>query len=136
MKKYFFFDIDGTLRTGMGGPVPESTRKCLDELRAKGHFVATATGRMQKDAVRRTAELNIANHVADGGWSVTLAGEIVHMRPLPAEPCRAFLQQLDRLGIPWAITCENEFRRITPDERGDGRRLRVMFHSGSFRRMP
>jgi len=117
MKKYFFFDIDGTLRSGMGGPVPESTRRCLAALRERGHFISTATGRMQKDAMRRTTELGITSHVADGGWSVTLDGKIIAMRPLPAAPCRAFLHQLDGRGIPWAITCENEFRRITPDGR-------------------
>ena len=48
-KKYFFFDIDGTLT--LRDPitkesyVPESTRRTLRQLKEKGHFVSVATGR-------------------------------------------------------------------------------------------
>ena len=48
MKKFFFFDIDGTLTNdNPGGIVLPSTFKTLDKLRANGHFVAIATGRVK-----------------------------------------------------------------------------------------
>ncbi|RHT59182.1 hypothetical protein DW766_00255 [Butyricicoccus sp. AM29-23AC] len=46
-RKYFFFDIDGTLSTGLTTTMPESAVKCLDLLRQAGHFTAIATGRLQ-----------------------------------------------------------------------------------------
>ncbi len=54
-KKYFFFDIDGTLidiQTGI--PVP-SALETIKKLQDKGHFVAIATGRADyktKDTAR------------------------------------------------------------------------------------
>ena len=53
-KKFFFFDIDGTLAVGTPGDqyVPESAKKAIKELENQGHFVAIATGRsyaMAKD---------------------------------------------------------------------------------------
>lgn len=41
-KKYFFFDIDGTLSTGLTTMMPESAVKALAQLRANGHFTAIA----------------------------------------------------------------------------------------------
>lgn len=35
-KKYFFFDIDGTLSTGLTTMMPESAVKALAQLRANG----------------------------------------------------------------------------------------------------
>lgn len=31
-RKYFFFDIDGTLSTGLTTTMPESAVKCLDQI--------------------------------------------------------------------------------------------------------
>ena len=46
MRKYFFFDIDGTLtNSNPGGIILPSTFETLDKLRKNGHFVAIATGR-------------------------------------------------------------------------------------------
>ncbi len=56
-KKYFFFDLDGTLSVGRERFVPESTRFCLQRLRDNGHFVSVATGRLQKDAFDFVAPL-------------------------------------------------------------------------------
>lgn len=57
-KKYFFFDIDGTLSTGLTTMMPESAVKALAQLRANGHFTAIATGRcrhLQQPLPRATA---------------------------------------------------------------------------------
>ncbi len=50
MKKYFFFDIDGTLTTPLTTDYPESTRAAVKELIRRGHFVSLATGRKQAAA--------------------------------------------------------------------------------------
>lgn len=46
-RKYFFFDIDGTLAVGTPGDqyIPESTQCTLKQLEAEGYFIAIATGR-------------------------------------------------------------------------------------------
>ena len=44
-KKYFFFDIDGTLTDKSTGKIVPSAQVALNELQKKGHFVAIATGR-------------------------------------------------------------------------------------------
>ena len=49
-RKFFFFDIDGTLTTPLTNDYPDSTREAIKELQDNGHFVAIATGRMQADA--------------------------------------------------------------------------------------
>ena len=41
-KKYFFFDIDGTLTDRSTGKIVPSAREALDRLEANGHFVAIA----------------------------------------------------------------------------------------------
>lgn len=50
MKKYFFFDIDGTLTTPLTADYPDSTREAIRRLQKAGHFVSLATGRIQADA--------------------------------------------------------------------------------------
>lgn len=49
-RKYFFFDIDGTLAVGTPGDqyIPESTQYALKQLEAEAHFIAIATGRSYK----------------------------------------------------------------------------------------
>ena len=44
-KKYFFFDIDGTLTDRNTGKIVSSAQVALNELQKAGHFVAIATGR-------------------------------------------------------------------------------------------
>ena len=52
-RKFFFFDIDGTLAVGTPGNqyVPESTKIAISKLKEAGHFVAIATGRSYAMAV-------------------------------------------------------------------------------------
>jgi hydroxymethylpyrimidine pyrophosphatase-like HAD family hydrolase len=114
MKKYFFFDIDGTLAVGTTKIVPEDTRQCLHLLRQAGHFVAIATGRLQCDALGFGRALHIDSFVADGGNSLTYKGKLLEMSALPRKNCLALLQELDACRLPWAVVTGNETIRYTP----------------------
>ena len=73
-RKYFFFDIDGTLATGLTTIMPESAKRCIARLRENGHFTALATGRLQASAAQVAARYGFTHFVADGGYSLTLPG--------------------------------------------------------------
>lgn len=110
-RKYFFFDYDGTLALPLTRTIPASTREAIERLRAAGHFVGLATGRLQANALDYVASCGIRSLVADGGNSVTIDGKLVWMESLPVAPCQAFLRRLDAQGVPWAVMPENRMRR-------------------------
>lgn len=107
-KKYFFFDIDGTLTTqNPGGIVPESTIRTLDALREKGHFVCIATGRSQAKALEYSKTLGFDNVVSDGGNGLTIGGKVIEIRPLPLEPCKQLIADCEAKGFPWGVSTGN-----------------------------
>lgn len=113
-RKYFFFDYDGTLAIPRTYTIPESTQRTLRELEAAGHFIALATGRLQCNALDYIDSMGIKNIVADGGYSVTLDGELKWMQPLEIEGVKECLRKLDDAGRLWAVTTSNELFRYTP----------------------
>lgn len=115
-KKYFFFDYDGTLAVPRTREIPASTKETLGRLREQGHFIALATGRLQINAVDFISSVGIDNLVADGGYSVTIAGELKWMDSLPLEPVKQCLRILDAHHIPWAVTTANELVRYSSRE--------------------
>lgn len=117
MRKYFFFDIDGTLTQPLTNEVPESTKETLALLQARGHFVAIATGRMQADAIAVAQSLGITSAVSDGGECVTLFGEMLYHNGLDAAKCADFFAKTDRVRFPWAAATENAKIALTPDTR-------------------
>lgn len=116
-KKYFFFDIDGTLAPAGTLCVPDSTTRCLRALRAAGHFTALATGRLEADAALFAMKHGFDALVADGGYSAAVGGKLLFMDSLPVTDCAALADRLDAAGIPWAINTANETVRLTRDER-------------------
>ena len=117
-KRYFFFDIDGTLVPVTGGrEIPASTRSALDALKARGHFCAIATGRSQYLARDFCRELGFDNMVSDGGNGITLEGKLIEIRPLPRELCLELAEECDEKGIPWAVSSDNSDVRLTKDRR-------------------
>lgn len=116
-KKYFFFDIDGTLATGLTTIMPESAKRCIARLRENGHFTALATGRLQASAAQVAARYGFTHFVADGGYSLTVGGKIAEMKSLPVQDCIALIDRLQAADIPWAVTPVNEAACVTSDKR-------------------
>lgn len=113
-KRYCFFDFDGTLRSRTFDCIPDSARRALDLLRANGHFVALATGRLQMNAMKLVRDCGIDSMVADGGNSLTIDGKLQWMYGMPLAPCKRLLHWLDDNGWPWAVMTENDLVRYTP----------------------
>ena len=115
MKKYFFFDIDGTLSPGGTLCIPKDTQSCLEGLRASGHFTALTTGRLLSNAQDFAEKYGFEAVVADGGQSASLHGRLLFMESLPVQACAALTERLDAAGIPWAVSAENSTVRLTRD---------------------
>ena len=93
-RKYFFFDIDGTLGLKLTKQLPADTAYCLKRLVQKGHFIAIATGRAQYDAAHVAKAYGIHSFVADGGNSLTLDGKSLSLSHYHSQPPRPFCENL------------------------------------------
>lgn len=117
-RKYFFFDIDGTLAIGSPGKyIPKSAKLAIEQLRKQGHFLAIATGRSYAMAHDYMKEIGFENMVSDGGNGVTINGELLGITPLDKEMAIALIEECIEKNIIWAISPDNKKRRIAPDHR-------------------
>lgn len=113
-KKYFFFDIDGTLTTkNPGGVIPESTHMALRQLKQKGHFVAIATGRAECMAREFAQECQISNMVHDGGNGLTVDGQIVYIKPLERAKALKVIHECVAKNIPMCLALDNSLKRYS-----------------------
>ena len=103
-KKFFFFDIDGTLAVGTPGRqyIPESTKKAIRMLKEQGHFVAIATGRSYAMAVDHMRSLGFENMVSDGGNGITINNELITIKPLDYQKCIDLIDECKEKGFIWA----------------------------------
>lgn len=115
-RKFFFFDIDGTLTTPLTNDYPDSTREAIKELQDNGHFVAIATGRMQADAWEVAKALGICAAVSDGGNALTIHGELIYDEGLPLEDCIRTLSEIDSERFPFAVCPENKKMRVATSD--------------------
>jgi len=113
MRKYFFFDIDGTLTTPLTADYPKSAQETIRKLKEQGHLVAIATGRMQADAAEVAEKLGIDTIVSDGGNAVTENGKIYFHKSLPINSSFSLLDDLDIKKHPWAVAPMNKKYRKT-----------------------
>lgn len=97
-KKYFFFDIDGTLTDNATKKVVPSARKALQMLEENHHFVAIATGRAHYKARQFMEEINLKNMVCSGGGALVINNQLVHNQPLDLQKAIAICKQADQLG--------------------------------------
>lgn len=117
-KKYFFFDVDGTLTCGTHDRrITNETFAALDALRENGHFIAIATGRafcMAKFAMKQTG---ITNMVCDGGNGLCLDGELVSISAMDREKCLKILDELDQKDLPYAVVEGDSLDYYAKDDR-------------------
>lgn len=118
-RKYFFFDIDGTLAVGTPGDqyIPESTQYALKQLEAEGHFIAIATGRSYAMAHDYMHELGFHNMISDGGNGITIDDQLKGIEPLDYQLCLDLIDECEKKGLIWAFSPDNKTRRLAPDNR-------------------
>lgn len=94
-RKFFFFDIDGTLAVGVPGKqyIPDSTKLALKKLKEAGHFLAIATGRSYAMAVDHMKALGFENMVSDGGNGITINGQLLEIKPLDYNKCLKLIDE-------------------------------------------
>lgn len=106
-KKYFFFDIDGTLTDRKTNAVVSSALETLRKLEENGHFVAIATGRAHYKAEKFTKANGFKNMVCNGGNGYVINDEFVENIPLDKEGCIKIARQAEELGYGWCIVMDD-----------------------------
>ncbi len=114
-KKYFFFDIDGTIAVGMPRYIPISTEKTLKKLKEEGHFISIATGRMYSMTVEFCEKFGIDTMVTDGGNGIVVDGKR-EVEALDKNMMDRILDIFDKKNIPWSICIDDERVWYTKDE--------------------
>lgn len=97
-KKYFFFDIDGTLTDRKTGKIVPSAQEALNKLQEAGHFVAIATGRAHYKAIGFMQSVGLSNMVCSGGKALVIDHKLVHNIPLDLKKAKAIVKEAQSLG--------------------------------------
>ena len=106
-KKYFFFDIDGTLTDRATGEIVPSAGETLKRLEENGHFIAIATGRAHYKARKFTDANGFKNMVCCGGNGIVIDGKLVENIPLDKEGCIKIIRQAEELGYGWCVALDD-----------------------------
>lgn len=111
-KKYFFFDIDGTLTNKETGEIIPTAKETIQKLQDNGHFVAIATGRAYyktKDFAKRAG---IHHIVSNGGAALTINDQFIMNRPLDHQKAVALCEEASQKGYGLLIS-ENDSIDVT-----------------------
>ncbi len=130
-KKYFFFDIDGTLAAGFPIKyIPKSTLRTLRKLEEDGHFLAIATGRSNVMAHSIYEQCGFKNMVSDGGNGLTMDDKLLYIDPIDIDMVRRLAKELDKKNYLWSVSLDNSKVRYTNSkkffEECDGRYLQTV----------
>ncbi|MFD0897475.1 HAD-IIB family hydrolase [Loigolactobacillus binensis] len=110
IKKYFFFDIDGTLTDRKTNQIVPSAQMALDQLQAKGYFVAIATGRAHYKAVPFMQQVGLRNMVCSGGGGLVVEQKLIQNKPLDLSKAKAVIQQAENLGYGVLVMRDDSIR--------------------------
>lgn len=109
-KKYFFFDIDGTLTDRSTGKIVPSAAEALEKLRDAGHFVAINTGRAHYKARKFFEENGFDNMVCNGGMAIVIDRKLVENSPVNYEDALALYHQAIEKGYGVLVADEDSQR--------------------------
>ena len=109
-KKYFFFDIDGTLTDRSNGKIVPSAKEALTKLREAGHFVSISTGRAYYKARYFFDEHGFENMVCNGGKGIVIDGKLVENSPLVLEDARQLCREAQAAGVGVLVAAEDSDR--------------------------
>lgn len=114
-KKYFFFDIDGTLTDKSTGKIVPSAQVALNELQKAGHFVAIATGRAHYKASNFMESVGLHDMVCCGGGGLVIHDELVQNIPLDLDKSKAIARQALSLGYGVLFALDDSIKVYTLD---------------------
>lgn len=97
-KKYFFFDIDGTLTDRDTGIIVPSAAEAVARLKEAGHFLSIATGRARYKGEKFRKSSPFDHMVCNGGHGIVIDGELKENRPLDYDKCLAVYREAISLG--------------------------------------
>jgi len=109
-KKYFFFDIDGTLSDDATKKIVPSAKRTLELLQQEGHFVAIATGRAYYKAKAAMEEIGISNMVCNGGKGIVVNEKLIENAPLPKRKALAIIQEATELGYGVLVALDDSYQ--------------------------
>ncbi len=116
-KKFFFFDIDGTLTDLKTRQIIPSAEEAVRKLQEAGHFVSICTGRaLYKSEPFRKAH-HFANMVCNGGHGIVLNGELIFNEPIDYEKSLALYRQAIELGYGVLVADEDSEKVCAKDFR-------------------
>lgn len=109
-RKFFFFDIDGTLTIKETGQIVPSALSAIDRLKDAGHFVAIATGRAAYKAMPMLDICHIDHMVCNGGAGIVINKLLVENKPLEKEKAVIICKEAEKLGYGVLIAFENSIK--------------------------
>ncbi len=119
MIKAVFFDIDGTLVSLKTHRVPDSAKRAIAALRAKGVRVFIASGR-QLLAINNLEDLQFDGYVTLNGGYCIVGEQVIYKHSMPSEDMVSLVQYMEeREDFPCIFVHENAFCINYTDERTD-----------------
>ncbi|KIR03242.1 Hydrolase (HAD superfamily) in cluster with DUF1447 [Lachnospiraceae bacterium TWA4] len=116
-KKYFFFDIDGTLTDVKTGKVVPSAADAIRKLQEAGHFVSIATGRAHYKADKVRIEYGFDHMVCSGGNGIVYEGKLQENPPLDYKKAKAMYEEALSLGYGVLVAMDDSIDVYAKDLR-------------------